>query len=375
MTDKPEDDLLFPDPAWRQKLRRRILAWYRQHARDLPWRQSLHPYRSWVSEIMLQQTQVATVIDYFNRFMHRFPDVVSLANADQQEVLRYWEGLGYYRRARQLHAAAQIVRDHHGGEFPTDFESVLALPGVGRYTAGAILSISLNQRLPIVEANTNRLFARLLLHEQDVMASHSQKRFWAFAEWILPRKHISDFNQALMEVGALICTPQNPNCSACPLKSICPTREHECWQQIPKPKKKITYQDLSEVAIVLRNPETRAVLIRRCEAGERWEGLWDFPRFECHLKDPHQPSLSELSRMDSELSALTNCSAHKLHWITQIRHGVTRYRIALNCFEAEVTKLSQKNHSNQQWVQPDELSEIPLSVTGRKLARKLTVMQ
>jgi len=372
MTEQSAKTFAFPDTDFRQKLRTRILHWYRRNARDLPWRHDLHPYRTWVSEIMLQQTQVATVVEYFHRFLERFPNVRSLADADQQEVLRYWEGLGYYRRARQLHKAAQIIRDEHNSEFPTDFESVLALPGIGRYTAGAILSISLNQRLPIVEANTNRLFARLLLHEDDVMTTQTQKRFWAFAEWILPRKHISDFNQALMEVGALICTPQNPDCDSCPLKSICPTRAEQCWERIPRPKKKTKYEDLFEVAIVLRDTQTRKVLIRQCETGERWEGLWDFPRFECSLARPQQPTSRELAEISSDLIRLTDISTTQLNWLTQIKHGVTKYRIALNCFEATVEAPKSATRGNLRWVHPDELQEIPLSVTGRKLAKTIS---
>ena len=304
--------------------------------------------------------------------MDRFPDVVTLANAEQQEVLRYWEGLGYYRRARQMHAAAQVIRDQHDGDFPTDFESVLALPGVGRYTAGAILSISLNQRLPIVEANTNRLFARLLLHDDDVMSSNSQKRFWGFAEWILPRKNISDFNQALMEVGALVCTPQNPDCKACPLKAICPTKAEQCWERIPKPKKKTKYEDLFEVSVVLRDPQTKTILIRQCEAGERWEGLWDFPRFECSVKKPAHPTSNEISKIKDEIKKLTNYGATQLTWLTQLKHGVTKYRITLNCFEANVSQRVQAKLANLQWVHPADLDSIPLSVAGRKLAKAIS---
>ena len=371
MTNKPDVSYEFPEAAWRQKLRTNILRWYRKHARDLPWRHQLHPYRSWISEIMLQQTQVATVIDYFNRFLERFPDVTTLANAPQQEVLRYWEGLGYYRRARQLHAAAQIIRDEHDGEFPTNFDAVLALPGVGRYTAGAILSISTNQRLPIVEANTNRLFARLLQHPDDVMGSDSQKRFWAFAERILPRKHISDFNQALMEVGALLCTPQKPHCTACPLKSICPTRDIGNWNEIPKPKKKTKYEQLHEIAIVLRDESSNAILIRQCAPGERWEGLWDFPRFECQIQKPARPNQTEAKEISGQLKKLTCCKGSEFQWLTRIKHGVTKYRISLNCYQASVAGRRPKSSVSQKWVQPHELTEYPLSVTGRKLAKTI----
>ena len=180
--------LMLESSAQRTAFRRRLLKWFDANQRDLPWRKNRTPYRIWVSEIMLQQTQVATVIAYYRRFMKQFPTVKKLAAAEQSEVLKLWEGLGYYRRARQLHAAAQQVVDQHGGKFPTDFDSVLALPGIGRYTAGAILSISLDQRLPILEGNTIRLFARLLAMPDDPRTTANQKVLWKFAESILPKQ-------------------------------------------------------------------------------------------------------------------------------------------------------------------------------------------
>ena len=170
-------------------LRKRLLAWFDEHQRELPWRKNKTPYRIWVSEIMLQQTQVATVIDYYLRFMKQFPTVKKLAAAEEADVLKLWEGLGYYRRARQLHAAAKLVVENHKGKFPETFDEVLALPGIGRYTAGAILSISKDQQLPILEGNTIRLFARLMEMKSDPKTTANQKALWEFSESLLPAKN------------------------------------------------------------------------------------------------------------------------------------------------------------------------------------------
>ncbi|MEL6898306.1 MAG: A/G-specific adenine glycosylase, partial [Planctomycetota bacterium] len=169
------------DARWRARVRRRLLDWFAEHQRDLPWRQHRDPYMIWISEIMLQQTQVATVIPYFNRFAKRFPDVQSLADVEEAELLRMWEGLGYYRRARQMHAAAQQIVQQHGGIFPTSFEEVLALPGIGRYTAGAVLSISQDQRLPVVEANTQRVYSRWIAMQNPPSQPAAMRRLWEFA--------------------------------------------------------------------------------------------------------------------------------------------------------------------------------------------------
>ncbi|MGI9427831.1 MAG: A/G-specific adenine glycosylase, partial [Bythopirellula sp.] len=214
-------DLSQRDAKWKQTLRRRLLTWYSKHARDLPWRKSNNPYRVWVSEVMLQQTQVETVKPYFQRFMKAFPTVRKLALADEQHVLRLWEGLGYYRRARGLHAAARKIVSEHRGRFPRDVETLQTLPGIGRYTAGAIVSIAYDQRAPILEANTIRLLARLIGYRDDPTKTAGQKLLWQTAEEVLPRKDIARFNQALMELGSLVCKPANPICPECPLESLC----------------------------------------------------------------------------------------------------------------------------------------------------------
>ena len=206
------------------RLRTSLLDWYARHARQLPWRETTDPYAIWISEVMLQQTQVATVIDYYARFLTRFPTVAALAAADEQEVLTLWSGLGYYRRAKQMHAAARVIVDRHAGRFPERFDAILALPGIGRYTAGAISSFAFGARQPIVEANTTRLFSRLMALRDEPTTSSAQKELWKFAEAILPKngKSSGQVNQAVMELGSLVCTPRDQAAHHVPSPRIAP---------------------------------------------------------------------------------------------------------------------------------------------------------
>ena len=218
--DSPEHDRIWLDSTWRAAVRRDLLRWFRRESRDLPWRVDSTPYRVWVSEIMLQQTQVATVIDYYHRFMKSFPTVRDLADASEQTVLSHWEGLGYYRRARSLHAAARKIVDEHEGEFPETYPEVLALPGVGRYTAGAILSIASGQRLPILEGNTQRVFSRWVANRAPVTERSATNLLWKIAEAMLPARDAGAFNQAAMELGALVCRLPRRIVQVAPFPSI-----------------------------------------------------------------------------------------------------------------------------------------------------------
>ncbi|MGN6546833.1 MAG: A/G-specific adenine glycosylase, partial [Aureliella sp.] len=233
---------------WRRRYTQRLVRWYAEHQRDLPWRRTRDPYAIWISETMLQQTQVATVIDYYHRFLARFPTVEALAAADEQEVLGLWAGLGYYRRARQLHAASQQVVSQHRGNFPGDVPSLMQLAGVGRYTAGAIASIAFDKPAPILEANTERLYARLLCLREPTRSPASLALLWQFAEWSLPRgasrspnSSARTINQAAMELGSLVCKPVNPRCCECPLAALCPTALHGLQSAIPVPKPKKSF--------------------------------------------------------------------------------------------------------------------------------------
>ena len=361
--------LLTPlESKWKQSFRRRVLSWYSKHARDLPWRKSTNPYRVWVSEVMLQQTQVETVKPYFQRFMKALPTVNHLAAANEQEVLRLWEGLGYYRRARGLHAAAQRIVTEHGGIFPRNIETLQTLPGIGRYTAGAIVSIAYDQRAPILEANTIRLFARLIGYRDDPTKSAGQKRLWHTAEEVLPRKEIARFNQALMEIGSLICRPNQPHCDACPVALLCVAKRTGAQDAIPKSAQKKVLTDLCEAAVVVR--KNGHVLLRQCADDERWAGLWDFPRFEIASEGP----LFVQDELVAKVQQQTGITIRPGNLLKTIKHGVTRYRITLDCYEAQFAagRVRSTKHRPLRWSSPAELAVLPLSTTGRKIARLIS---
>jgi A/G-specific adenine glycosylase len=256
---------------------RLLRAWYRRHRRDLPWRENRDPYRVWVSEIMLQQTQVERVREFFTRFVARFPTVASLAEAREAEVLKRWEGLGYYRRARQLHAAAKRIVADHGGALPRSVADLRRLPGIGRYTAGAIASIAFGAREPIIEANSRRVIARLVGHEPPV-GGPGDEPLWQIAARLVPARDPGTFNQALMEIGALVCGPERPDCGRCPLAAHCLAHTTGRVAEIPAQPPRRAVQVLRETALVIRHGDR--VLVERRGPGAWWEGLWDFPRAE-----------------------------------------------------------------------------------------------
>jgi len=341
--------------------RRCIFAWFSRNNRELSWRGTKDPYEIWVSEIMLQQTTAVAVEGYYRRFLERFPDVKSLAAADIAEVYRLWEGLGYYRRVAQLHKAAGVIVEKHGGLFPQTFEEVLALPGVGRYTAGAILSIAYDQRLPILEANTIRLHSRLLGITACPTETEANKRLWAFAEEILPKKNTGRFNQALMDLGSRVCTAKQPLClseASCPLVEWCQCVRLSLQQKIPAPKTKPNTEEITEIAVLVR--KRGKILLMQYPEGVRWAGLWDFPR--CRDGESVTKTLSELTGRRIELGR--PISTH--------RHTVTRFKITLRFVEGKDCGQSQKPRYTTRWVKPEELASLPLNSTGRKLANELS---
>jgi len=354
-------------PSELKRFRRQALKWYSENGRDLPWRQTSDPYSIWVSEIMLQQTQVVTVIPYYDRFLKTFPTVVALANAPLDDLYRHWSGLGYYRRARQMHDAAKKICDNHNGVFPSDFKDVIGLPGVGRYTAGAVLSFSLDHRLPIVEANTQRLYARLLHLKLDTASKPAQAQLWSFADLVLPKQNGSGrLNQALMEIGSQICLPKNPLCLMCPLNTLCPTFRTGSQAAIPVPKKPKEFTALREAALVIHDSQGR-ILMRRCAPDERWAGLWDFPRFDVtQCKSPAMEAEDIASQFASRFGKEIVIG----RMIHELKHAVTRYRITLKSYEAELdSSVTGKWNSavETNWASPNELSNLALSSSGKKL--------
>ena len=361
----PNEELSQLDAPWLRAFRRKLLGWYARNARDLPWRRAADPYTIWLSEIMLQQTQVETVRPYFDRFVAALPTLDSLAGAQEQEVMRLWAGLGYYRRARQLHQAAQVIVGQYGGRFPRDPEAVRRLPGIGRYTAGAILSIAFDQRLPILEANTVRLLSRLLAYPGDGASSQGQQLLWAAAETVLPRRQVGTFNQAMMELGSRVCQPRTPRCEECPVAPLCRARALGLQMQIPRPKIKPAAEAVHEAAALVRR--NGRVLLLQWPEGRRWAGLWDFPRFPIHGEH-----LSEIHReLVENVRQLTGVTVRPGDHLKTLRHGVTRFRITLDCYEAAYVSSADGRAERlpSKWVRRAELEQYPLSSTGRKLAK------
>jgi len=346
-------------------LRRRLLDWFDKNRRELPWRRDRDPYRIWVSEVMLQQTQVATVIRYFGSFLAAFPTVAHLAAADEQDVLRAWEGLGYYRRARDLHRAARIVVAEHGA-IPESAEAWARLPGVGRYIRNAVLSQAFDSRLPIVEANTRRVLARFFGQRGDLGNGQVQKSQWQAAEALLPYKRVGDFNQALMELGALVCTPISPHCNECPLAEGCVANRQGLQASIPLKTPRPAPVEVHEVALVVRRGHT-VLLAQRPPSATRWANMWEFPHLALDAGEAHENGarrlLNQVLGLDGQLG----------EELMNIRHGVTRFRITMVCYEAAYRsgEFQPNFYSEARWLEPRQLADYPVSAPQRRLARTL----
>jgi A/G-specific adenine glycosylase len=280
---------MLPTPV---QFRRRLLAWYDRHRRDLPWRRTADPYHVLVSEAMLQQTQVATVIPYYRRFLERFPAISDLARASEQEVLRLWQGLGYYSRARNLQAAAKTVVAEHGGKLPQTVEALLKLPGVGRYTAGAVASIAFGTRAPIVDGNVARVLCRIDRIETDPRERETLQLLWRRAEEILPKDRVGDFNSALMELGATVCTPRSPQCLICPVRAHCEAFAAGVQERIPAPRKAKPTPLLRRWTFCVERPGGEWLIEQRPSTG-RWAGMWQFVTIEARAKRPSRPRSCE----------------------------------------------------------------------------------
>jgi A/G-specific adenine glycosylase len=312
---------------------------------------------------MLQQTQVVTVVPYYERFLRSFPTIADLAAADEAAVLRHWEGLGYYRRARALHQAAQLIVADHQGKIADDPDLLRRLPGLGRYTVNAILSQAFDRRLPILEANSRRVLCRLLGIDQDPSRAKVDRLLWQTAESLLPRrKGAGRFNQALMELGALVCTPRRPNCEKCPLSEHCVARQLGRQEDIPFRPAPPAIKDVDDLALVIRK-KSRVLIVQRPSKG-RWASLWEFPHLELTASESHTDAARRL------LAAL-ELQAELGEELLTIRHGVTRFRITLVCLEARHRRGTFRSQLFQQgsWVAPAQLQDYPFSSPQRRLAQ------
>jgi A/G-specific adenine glycosylase len=346
----------------RKHFQRRLLAWFRTHRRDLPWRASRDPYRIWIAEIMLQQTRIAAVLPYYHRFLEHFPDVESLERAPQEKVLQIWSGLGYYSRARNLRRAAKEIVAHHRGKFPRAFDEALALPGIGSYTAAAVLSIAYDQPFAVLDGNVARVLARLAAIRGDLRAPGRWRDITAFAQSLLPPEAPSDWNQGLMELGEVICTPQNPRCPQCPVSRSCRARMLGLAGEIPAPRRKRAPVKIRIAAAILRDPRGRTILVRDPGAHDDvlFSRMWQFPAVE--VADAPEPELAAHVREIFQL----NGTALKLEPLPAARHGVTFRNITLLPFLARVAELPKLPRTRV--LALSRLAELPVSSATHKIA-------
>jgi len=305
-------------------LQQALLDWFDKNQRDLPWRSSYTPYQIWISEIMLQQTQMDRVTVFFSRWMNTFPDIATLAMASEDQILKCWEGLGYYSRARNILKTAQILVERHEGRIPSSRKELLKLPGIGPYTAGAIASISFNRDVPVVDANIERIFARLFNIDLISGSPEAKRIHWQKAETLLPPKQARNFNQGLMELGALICRPKKPDCSLCPLTPYCLALKHDLIPERPIPKKSTKILPIEmATGVLLHNGQ---LFIQQRLEDDVWGSLWEFPGGRLKLGEtPEQTVVREFFE-ETEFKIEIDSK------ITTTIHHFTRYKVTLHCF-------------------------------------------
>jgi A/G-specific adenine glycosylase len=350
----------------RTPISQKLLDWYDAHARELPWRGHPDPYAIWVSEIMLQQTRVETVIPYFQKWLERFPSVFELAAAPQQEVLNLWEGLGYYARARNLHRAAQIIATDYNGELPPDAQALQALPGIGRYTAAAIASIAFGKDIAALDGNIRRVLARLFDVTKPARSTQGEQLLWDLAEQNLPTGRAGDYNQALMDLGAIICTPKSPDCPICPLTDLCQARQLGVQEQRPVKVQKTALPHHTVTAAVIRR-NGKVLIAQRPDKG-LLGGMWEFPGGKIE-PDESLPAclrreICEELGVDIEVGASFG----------SYEHAYTHFKITLHAFECQLTDGSEptpREHTALRWVAPLELTDFPMGKIDRQIADKL----
>lgn len=337
---------------------RAMLQWFDQHKRDMPWRKyPPNPYHVLVSEAMLQQTQVATVIPYFSRFIAAFPTAHALADADEQAVMKLWQGLGYYRRARNLQAAARAIVSDHAGLVPGTVDALLSLPGIGRYTAGAVASIGHGVRTPLVDGNVMRVLTRWFAIEDSTDLPATQKELWRIAEALVPDDRPGDFNQSLMELGATVCTPAAPRCLFCPVASQCKARQFNRPEEFPvrSPKKKPT-SVVHDLVFVEHNG--RYLFIKRPATG-LWAGLWQCPTLEHALAGKEKPTRAAIKTVTQTLSS-QGIMVQQLTWISSFTHQTTHRTITFRVYHAPISEPPPQS-ATQVWRAIDALHDIPIS--------------
>jgi A/G-specific adenine glycosylase len=346
-----------------------LLAWFAENARDLPWRRTRDPYAIWISEVMLQQTQVQTVIPYWERWMRQMPDVTRLARSRFERILKLWEGLGYYVRARNLHRAAQIIIDQHRGAFPQTYDAVLALPGIGRYTAGAICSIAFDQPTPILDGNAIRVLSRVYGISDRVHSQSAKVRLWNMAEKLvqaaarqttIPGRRCAMFNQALMELGATLCTPKQPRCPGCPVRRMCVAQKTGRIDRLPNIGQRPASTVGRFVAFVVCHRQR--VLVRQRPQGVVNAHLWEFPNCEV---------TGEKADVEALARRVLGWRPQGLKPLGVIHHSITRVRIRLEAYRVAVDRLPAKKQSVDRWCTPGELEKLAFPSAHRRILMRL----
>ena len=355
------------------RFRKNLLAWFAQFQRDLPWRQTRDPYRIWLSEIMLQQTRVAAAIPYYERFRERFPNVESLANAAEEEVLRLWSGLGYYSRARNLQKAAKLIVAKHNGIFPSDPEEALALPGIGAYTSAAILSIAYQKKLAVLDGNVARVIARLEAVRGDLRANGTWQTLQKSADHLLQPRAPGDWNQAMMELGATLCTPRSPQCLLCPINEFCEARKQGLAEVIPEKRTKRNSVEITLASLVLIDPRGNTLLLAPPKSTQKSAApddvptllsrMWHFPTLSVQ---PSQASASLTNFARESLFAARKFQM-ELEPLKKARHAVTYRSITVLPFRLAVAKLPKV--SGAKVLPLADLSAVAISNLTRKVAR------
>jgi A/G-specific adenine glycosylase len=330
-----------------------LLSWYKKNARDLPWRRTKDPYKIWVSEIMLQQTQVDTVIPYYEKWLKRFPTVEALAKSPSSEVMKYWAGLGYYRRVRMLHEAAKEICKNRRGKIPQTRDELLEIPGIGKYTAGAIASIAFDQKVPILDGNVIRILSRITAFSGDILLKESLNHLWNLAEAVLPNQNSGDFNQAMMELGATVCAPRNPSCLICPVRQVCRASKLGKPELYPVKSIKEKLEKMTTAAVILREGEK--ILVERQPKEGRWGGLWMFPF------DKDRKSLIEKLKLRAE----------DMRRRITIYHGFTKYRVRLDVYESQVTGHRSQVEKHSRWVSMKQLRTLAFPSPHQKIVKDL----
>lgn len=324
-----------------KSIRRSLLSWYRKQKRDLPWRKTRNPYFIWVSEIMLQQTQVKTVIPYYKKWIAAFPTVKKLAESPEDHVLKLWQGLGYYSRARNLQKAARIVHKIHGGKIPDEQDAILKLPGIGRYTSGAILSIAFEKNIPVLDGNVIRVLSRLFAVSENGRTRLSENRLYDIAEDLLPRKKPGDFNQAMMELGAVVCLPKNPACNVCPLNSICKSARLGTQENYPPPRPRVSAKKIEvSAAVILRYGKT---FIQQRPHNKLMGGLWEFPGGKREQNETMENCLLREIREELDVDVVIR------EKLMTIKHSYTQFRVTLHVYSCRLPAGRIKASSCEQW--------------------------